>query len=103
MTSVKTSSNGFVITALWETNPGEEGAIASLLRDFLPKARKEPWVRQFQIHQNAARPREFLFYEVFADEVGFADHQQTDHFKTIIQAQALPKLARRERNQFRFI
>jgi quinol monooxygenase YgiN len=100
MTSV---NNGYVITAFWETREGEEAVIASLLREFLPKAQKEPWVKQFQIHQNAAKPREFLFYEVFAVEAGFADHQQTEHFKTIIQAQALPKLARRERNQFRFI
>jgi quinol monooxygenase YgiN len=103
MTSVNTSNSGFVITAFWETREGEEAVIAGLLRDFLPKAQKEPWVKQFQIHQNAARPREFLFYEVFADEAGFADHQQTEHFKAIIQAQALPRLARRERNQFRFI
>jgi quinol monooxygenase YgiN len=98
-----TSNSGFVITAFWETREGEETAIAGLLRDFLPKAQQEPWVKQFQIHQNAARPREFLFYEVFADEAGFADHQQTEHFKAIIQAQALPRLTRRERNQFRFI
>ena len=47
------------------------------------------------------RPRHF--YEVFADEAAFAEHQQTDHFKTIIQGQALAKLAKRERSQFRFI
>jgi quinol monooxygenase YgiN len=99
-----TSSNqGFVITAFWETHPGEEGVIAELLRKFLPDAQKEPGVKQFQIHQNAAKPREFMFYEVFADEAAFAAHQQTDHFKTIIQGQALAKLAKRERNQFRFI
>ena len=60
-------------------------------------------MKQFQIHQNAAKPREFFFYEVFADEAAFADHQQTEHFKTIIQGQALAKLAKRERSQFRFI
>ena len=103
MTSANTSNNGFVITAFWETKEGEEAAIAGLLRDFLPKAQQEPWVKQFQIHQNAAKPREFLFYEVFADEAGFADHQQTDHFKTLIVGQAVPKLAKRERTQHRFV
>jgi quinol monooxygenase YgiN len=99
-----TSSNdGFVITAFWETNPGEEGVIAELLRSFLPKAQQEAGVKQFQIHQNADRPREFLFYEVFADEAAFAAHQQTEHFKTMIQGQALAKLAKRERLRFNFI
>lgn len=97
------SNQGFVITAFWETNPGEEAAVADLLRSFLPRAQREPGVKQFQIHQNAARPREFFFYEVFANEAAFADHQQTEHFKTFIQGQALAKLAKRERSQFHFI
>ena len=96
-------SQSCVITAFWETNPGEESVVAGLLRSFLSLAQKEPGVKTFQIHQNAAKPREFFFYEVFADEVAFAAHQQTDHFKTIIQGQALAKLAKRERQQFRFI
>ncbi len=97
------SNQGFVITAFWETHPGEEGVVVELLRKFLPEAQKEPGVKQFQIHQNAAKPREFFFYEVFANEAAFADHQQTEHFKSIIQGQALAKLAKRERSQFRFI
>jgi quinol monooxygenase YgiN len=96
-------NQSLVVTAFWETNPGEEQTIAELLRSFLPKAQKEKGVKQFQIHQNAAKPREFFFYEVFADEAAFADHQQTEHFKTIIQGQALAKLSKRERSQFRFI
>ena len=92
-----------VVTAFWEVNSGEEGAVAELLKDFLPQAQLEPGVREFQIHQNISKPREFFFYEVFAGETAFADHQQTDHFKNIIVGQAIPKLTRRERSQFRFI
>jgi quinol monooxygenase YgiN len=40
---------------------------------------------------------------VFAGEAAFAEHQQTPHFKDIIVGQALPKLAKRERTQFRYI
>jgi hypothetical protein len=40
---------------------------------------------------------------VLAGEAAFADHQQTDRFKNIIDGQAIPKLARRERSQSRFI
>jgi quinol monooxygenase YgiN len=96
-------AQGVVVTAFWETNPGEENAIVELLRTFLPQAQKEKGVKQFQIHQSAANPREFFFYEVFADAAAFAEHQQTEHFKSIIQGQALAKLSRRERSQFRFI
>lgn len=103
MTNVNSSNQNCVITAFWETNPGEETVIAELLRSFLPQAQKEPGVKTFQIHQNATKPREFFFYEVFANEAAFAAHQQTEHFKTIIQGQALAKLAKRERSQFHFI
>jgi quinol monooxygenase YgiN len=92
-----------VVTAFWQVNPGEEGAIAGLLKQFLPEAQREPGVKEFWIHQNTAKPNEFFFYEVFAGEAAFAEHQQTRHFKDIIVTQAIPKLAKRERAQFRFI
>jgi quinol monooxygenase YgiN len=103
MAATDNANQNLVVTAFWEVNSGEEGAVAELLKDFLPKAQREPGVKGFQIHQNISRPREFFFYEVFAGEAAFAEHQQTDHFKNIILGQAIPKLARRERSQFRFI
>ena len=97
------ANQSLIVIAFWQVNPGEEAAIAGLLKDFLPKAQQEPGVKQFQIHQNATRPQEFFFYEVFAGEAAFAEHQQTRHFKEIIVGQAIPKLAKRERAQFRYI
>jgi quinol monooxygenase YgiN len=96
-------NQSLVVTAFWEVRPGEEGVIADLLKQFLPEAQKEPGVKEFQIHQNTSKPGEFFFYEVFAGEAAFAEHQQTRHFKDIIVGQAIPKLAKRERSQFRFI
>jgi quinol monooxygenase YgiN len=103
MAATTNASQSLVVTAFWEVNSGEEGAVAELLKDFLPQAQQEPGVKEFQIHQNLSKPREFFFYEVFAGEAAFADHQQTQHFKSIILGQAIPKLAKRERSQFRFI
>ena len=103
MTATNNVNQNLVVTAFWEVNSGEEASVAELLKDFLPQAQREPGVKAFQIHQNLARPREFFFYEVFSGEAAFAEHQQTDHFKSIIVGQAIPKLARRERQQFRFI
>jgi quinol monooxygenase YgiN len=103
MTAADNANQSLVVTAFWEVNPGEEAAVANLLKDFLPQAQREPGVKEFQIHQNLAEPRKYFFYEVFAGEAAFADHQQTPHFKNIIVGQAIPKLAKRERSQFRFI
>ena len=103
MANLNESGDSFVITAFWETKPGEEAAVGELLRSFLPQAKREPGVEEFQIHQNASKPQEFFFYEVFAGEAAFASHQQTEHFKGIILEQAVPKLAKRERSRFNFI
>lgn len=103
MPTTDNANQNLIVTAFWEVNSGEEGAVTALLKDFLPQARREPGVKEFQIHQNTAKPGEFFFYEVFAGEAAFAEHQQTDHFRNIILGQAIPKLAKRERSQFRFI
>ena len=101
--SASSDRNELIVTAFWEAKPGEEDAVAEILKSFLPKAQKEAWVKQFEIHRSTTKPQQFLFYEVFRSEAGFADHQQTEHFKTLIQGQALPKLAKREREQYRYL
>ena len=103
MADINTLKDGLVVTALWEAKPGETEALVEIIRKFLPQAQKEPGVKAFQIHQSTAEPEKFFFYEVFKDEAAFAAHQQSDHFKTYIAGQAMPKLAKRERSQHRFV
>ena len=74
-----------------------------IIERFLPQAQGEPGVLAFQIHQSLDDPGKFFFYEVFRDEAAFADHQQTEHFKALILAEALPRLAKRERTQHKFV
>jgi quinol monooxygenase YgiN len=103
MVDTRKPQDGLVVTAFWEANPTEVSSVVDILQRFLPQAQKEAGVKAFQIHQSLTEPTKFFFYEVFRDEAAFGDHQQTEHFKTLIQDQALPKLARRERTQHRFI
>lgn len=95
--------NGLVVTAFWDAKPEEVDALVGIIRKFLPQAQREPGVKAFQIHQSLAEPTKFFFYEVFKDEAAFAEHQQSEHFKTLIVGQAVPKLAKRERTQHRFV
>jgi quinol monooxygenase YgiN len=103
MADLHTLKDGLVVTAFWEAKPGETEALVDIIRRFLPQAQREPGVRAFQIHQSTSEPEKFFFYEVFKDEAAFAQHQQSEHFKTLIAGQALPKLAKRERSQHRFV
>ena len=52
MAATDNARQSLVVTAFWEVNSGEEGAVADLLKDFLPQAQQEPGVKEFQIHQN---------------------------------------------------
>jgi quinol monooxygenase YgiN len=103
MADIHTLKDGLVVTAFWEAKPGETDALVDIIRRFLPQAQREPGVKAFQIHQSTSEPEKFFFYEVFKDEAAFAAHQQSEHFKTLIAGQALPKLAKRERSQHRFV
>jgi len=103
MADLHTLKDGLVVTAFWEAKSGEVDALVDIIRRFLPQAQREPGVKAFRIHQSLAEPEKFFFYEVFTDEAAFADHQKTEHFKALIAGQALPRLARRERAQHRFV
>ena len=103
MADLHTMHDGLIVTAFWEARPGESAAVLDIVKRYLPQAQREPWVKAFQIHQSLTEPQKFFFYEVFKDEAAFAEHQQYDHFKTLIAGQALPKLTKRERTQHRFV
>jgi quinol monooxygenase YgiN len=103
MADLHAMHDGLIVTAFWEAKAGESAAVLDIVKRYLPQAQREPWVKAFQIHQSLTEPEKFFFYEVFTDEAGFASHQQTDHFKALIVGQALPKLAKRERTQHRFV
>ncbi len=88
-------------TVTWEVREGEIDAANDIIARFLPEARKEKGLEVLMINQSATDPSKFLFYEVFTDATAFEAHQQTPHFRTLILEQAVPKLARRERLQYR--
>ena len=103
MADINTLRKGLIVTAMWEAKPGEVDALVGLIKKFLPQAQAEPGVLAFQIHQSLEDPAKFFFYEVFKDEAAFAEHGQSSHFKSLILEQAVPRLAKRERTQHKFV
>jgi quinol monooxygenase YgiN len=88
------------LAATWEAKEGEAEAVADILRRMATAVKSEPGTLLFWPHRSSSNDRVFFLYELFADDAAFAAHQQTEHFKTLVVGQALPKLARRERVQF---
>ena len=91
---------GLLVVAQWKVRAGETDRVAEILRRFLPHAQAEPGVKLFLIGQENEDPAQLLFYELFANEAAFADHQATEHFKKLIVEQALPLLADRQRARY---
>ena len=89
-----------LVVANWEAKAGEADNVAAILQRFLPQAQAEPGVKLFLIGRGKDNPATFLFYELFADEAAFKAHQESEHFKTLIAADAVPRLAKRERSQY---
>jgi quinol monooxygenase YgiN len=93
-------NGGLAVAATWEARDGEADAVADILARFAPQARQEPGVKLFLVHRSVSNPAQFLFYELFDNEAAFAAHQQTDHFKTLILGEGVPRLTKRDRVQY---
>src|ERR1700719_2438982 len=91
-------NGGLAVTATWEAREGEADTVADILARFAPMA--EPGVKLFLVHRGVANPTQFLFYELFEDEAAFAAHQQTEHFRSLILGEGVPRLTKRERTQY---
>jgi quinol monooxygenase YgiN len=103
VTLMKTSSPGggqLALAATWQAKAGEAEAVADILRRMADAVKSEPGTLLFWPHRSSSDDRVFFLYELFADDAAFAAHQQTEHFKTLVVGEALPKLERRERVQF---
>jgi len=96
------SGGTFALAVTWEAKPGEGENVARLLSRMAEAVRAdEPGTLVFQPHRSPENDHVFFLYELYRDEAAFTAHQQTPHFKSIVLEQALPKLARRERLQFK--
>jgi quinol monooxygenase YgiN len=98
--TIESYAGKLAFTVTWQAKPGEATALAAIVNEFLPKARQEPGAAMVTVQQMADDPSQFLFYEVFDNDAAFAAHQETDHFKSLILEQALPRLAKRERTKY---
>jgi quinol monooxygenase YgiN len=94
------SEAGLALAVTWEAKEGEADAVADILQRMAAAVKSEPGTLAFWPHRSTTDDRVFLLYELYTNAAAFAAHQETEHFKTLILGQALPKLARRERLQF---
>jgi quinol monooxygenase YgiN len=93
----------YVMVARWQPREGATEKIDAVLRELAKAIRKEPGNVQFTVHRSWNDPVEFLLYEVYSSEEAFREHQQTEHFKTLVLERAVPLLSVRERRAYSIV
>jgi len=86
----------FVMVARWRAKDGAVEEIEAILRELTPLIRGEPGNLEYIVNRSVDDPNEFLLYEQYEDEAAFRVHRETDHFKNLVLARAVPLLAARE-------
>ena len=97
--SLAALSEGFVVAIMLEAKPGEEDALAEIVRGTAAAAMTEPLVKLFLAHRSPTNKALFFIFELYVNETGWAAHQETEYFKMAIK-EILPRVIRRERIPF---
>ncbi|MBI1243416.1 MAG: antibiotic biosynthesis monooxygenase [Alphaproteobacteria bacterium] len=92
-------NEGFVVAIRIDAKQGEGDDVARILAGLVAPTSAEPGVKLFMPYRSPGDPDSFFLYELYRDEKGWAEHQETAHFKSAI-AELLPHVARRERVPF---
>ena len=90
----------YVMVARWQPREGETKKIEAILRELATAIRQEPGNVQFAVHRGLDDANEFLLFEVYTSKEAFRQHQQTEHFKTLVLERAVPLLSVRERRAY---
>jgi len=94
---------GYVVSATWTAQPGQEDVVLDAIEKLTPASRQEPGNRFYQAYQDPSEPATFRLFEIYDDEAAYAAHGASEHFKQYALDQAIPVLASRERAFFETI
>ena len=89
-------NDGFVVAITIEAKEGQADAVAAILEGLVAPTMGEPGVKLFQPYRSPSDPSRFFVFELYRTEAGWAEHQDTAHFKSAIE-ELLPRVAKRER------
>jgi autoinducer 2-degrading protein len=84
------------VIAHYRTHPDNAGEVRALLSQHSRASAAEAGCIQFLAHQDADDPARFALYETYVDEVAFAAHRRTEHFRVNIEQTLVPMLLERE-------
>jgi quinol monooxygenase YgiN len=82
----------YVVLARWWAKAGREDRVVAVLEELARASNAEPGCRLYQPHRATEDPREFFIYEQYEDEDAFEAHVASEHFKRLVEGEAIPDL-----------
>jgi quinol monooxygenase YgiN len=82
----------YVVVARWRANAGSEDRVVAVLDELTAATRAEPGCLGYTPHRATEDPRDFVIYEVYADEAAFEAHVDSEHFRRLVLDEAVPEL-----------
>ena len=92
-------NEGFVVAIEIDAKAGSEEVVGEALRALIQPTMAEPGVKLFLPYRSPSNPKSYFVFELYKNEMGWAEHQKTDHFKAFVETM-LPRIERRERVPF---
>ena len=92
-------NEGFVVAINIEAKENEADSVAAILEGLVAPTMAEPGVKLFLPYRSPTEPWQFFVFELYKNEKGWGDHQETEHFKEAIK-DLLPRCAKRVRVPF---
>ena len=93
----------YVVCATWKAKPGEETAVADLLRLVSRASEQEPGCLLFWPHRSVEDPSTFFLSERYASEADFQVHAASDHVRRLVLEDAVHRLEVRRREIFELV
>src|SRR5689334_10677949 len=82
----------YVVLARWWAKAGREDRVVEVLEELTRASNAESGCRLYQPHRATEDPQEFFIYEQYDDEDAFEAHIASEHFKRLVEGEAIPDL-----------
>jgi quinol monooxygenase YgiN len=82
----------YVVLARWWAQAGREDRVVEVLEELARASNAEPGCRLYQPHRATEEPLAFFIYEQYDDEAAFEAHIASEHFKRLVEGEAIPDL-----------
>ena len=90
----------YVVSAYWRAKEGKTDRLVAVIAELTSLSRAEPGTLLYQAHCAPRDCRLFLLYEQYVDEAAFEAHKQSEHFKRLVEQEAIPHLLEDDSHEF---